>query len=74
MLRASLATEIAGGLIFLSDALTAVLLLISMNKIYVTIKTHYPEWTPNILFIALQIIAFVAPVIMCILCVVFYAP
>ena len=74
MLRASFATEVAGGFLFLLAAMTAVLLLISMRKIYVTIRIHYPEWKPNLFFIALQVIAFVTPVIMCILCVIFYKP
>ena len=74
MMRASVATETAGGLIFVSTAVTAVLLLISMYKIYVTIRTHYPEWAPNIFFIILQVIAFLVPVVMCILCVIFYQP
>ena len=74
MLRASVATETAGGLMFIFTAVTAVLLLISMYKIYMTIRTHYPEWNPNIFFIVLQVIAFIVPVIMCILCVIFYKP
>ena len=74
MMRASIATETAGALIFIILALTAVLLLISMHKIYVTIRTHYPAWTPNIFFIILQIVAFIAPVITCVLCVIVYKP
>ena len=74
MMRTSFATEIAAALIFIILALTAVLLLISMHKIYVTIRTHYPAWKPNIFFIILQIIAFIAPVITCVLCVIFYKP
>ena len=74
MMRTSIATEIAGALIFIILSLTAVLLLISMHKIYVTIRTHYPVWTPNIFFIILQVVAFIAPVITCVLCVIVYKP
>ena len=55
-------------------AITAVLLLMSMRKIYVTIKTHYSRWKPNYCFIALQVIAFTAPVLTGLLMIVFYKP
>ena len=64
MLKMSKAFEICGLIALIIDSFTAILLLISMKRIYMRIKTHYQQWNPNVYFIALQAIIFIAPVLM----------
>ena len=74
MVRTSWAVRSTAGMMFVIDSTTAVLLLISMKKVYTTIQTHYSLWNPNRVFIALQVISFVAPVLMALACIIFYHP
>lgn len=70
----STAYEICGGVLLVLDTLTAILLLIAMKKIFSTIAQYYPRWTPNWCFISLQIIAFIAPVMITCGCLIAYTP
>ena len=74
MYRASLAVEASACLIFIFDMVTSVLLLYSMRRIYVTIKSYYPRWKSNNCFITLQVIAFTAPTLMCLFCIIYFKP
>ena len=53
MVRTSWAVRSTAGMMFALDLTTAILLLISMKKVYSTIQTHYSRWNPNRVFIAL---------------------
>ena len=59
----SSAFAICGLILLIIDAFTAILLMISMRRIYMRIKTHYKQWNPNLYFIALQVIIFITPVL-----------
>ena len=48
-------------MLVLLDTTTAVLLLISMKRIYSIIRTQYSDWNPNKCFIFVQIVAFATP-------------
>ena len=74
MWRASVAVEASAALIFIVDMVTSVLLLYSMRRIYVTIRSYYPKWKSNNWFIGLQVIAFTAPTLMCLFCIISYKP
>ena len=74
LLKMSTAYKACGAALTTLDGIAAVLLLISMKRIYFTIKTHYPLWNANRFFIALQAIAFVAPVVIVICSVFSYKP
>ena len=74
MWRASLAVEASASLILIFDMITSALLLYSMRRIYVTIRSYYPKWKSNNWFIALQVIAFTAPTLMCLICIIAYKP
>ena len=72
--RLSLGYEICtGGMLFL-DIVSAVLLVISMWRIYTTIKNEYSNWNPNKCFIAIQIFIFIAPLLSAMVCLIFYVP
>ena len=74
MIMLSWAYKILTIILLAIATITAILLLISMRRIYVTIKTHFSMWKPNYCFIALQVIAFTAPVISGFLMIVFFHP
>ena len=63
MLKMSSAFAICALIVLTIDAFTAILLLISMKRIYMRIKTNYQQWNPNLYFIALQVIIFITPVL-----------
>ena len=74
MLKMSFAFRTCGLIALTIDAFTAILLLISMKRIYMRIKTHYQQWNPNQYFIALQVIIFIAPVLMALCAFLVYQP
>ena len=74
LLQMSTAYRISGVILNILDAMTAVLLFISMRRIYITITTYYPLWNANRFFITLQGIAFIGPLLFAILALAFYKP